>query len=97
MSAIKRDIKQSFLIFFHVLKCSFYCYSLLYLIDYFFTDLDIWGYRNNYNAFIFIFILIFGPTSYFYIDYLLTNDKKKWKENVKMRWKLSNKYSSGGY
>ena len=45
----------------------------------------------------FIFMLIFGPTSYFYIDYLLTNDKKKWKENVKMRWKLSGKYNSGGY
>ena len=71
MSAIKGDVKQSFLIFFHVLKCSFYCYSLLYLIDYFFTDLDIWGYNNNYNAFIFTIILIFGPTSYFYIDYLL--------------------------
>ena len=72
-------------------------FLFLYLIDYFYPNLDIWGYRSDYNAFIFIFMLIFGPTSYFYIDYLLTNDKKKWKENVKMRWKLSNKYNSGGY
>ena len=97
MSAIKRDVKQSFLIFFHILKCSFYCYSLIYLIDYFYPDLDIGGYKSDYNSFIFIFMLIFGHTSYFYIDYLLTNDKKKWKENVKMRWKLSGKYNSGGY
>ena len=97
MSAIKRDVKQSFLIFFHILKCSFYCYSLIYLIDYFYPDLDIGGYKSDYNSFIFIFMLIFGPTSYFYIDYLLTNDKKKWKENVKMRWKLSGKYNSDGY
>ena len=97
MSAIKRDVKQSFLIFFHILKCSFYCYSLIYLIDYFYPYLDIGGYKSDYNSFIFIFMLIFGPTSYFYIDYLLTNDKKKWKENVKMRWKLSGKYDSGGY
>ena len=96
MSAIKRDVKQSFLIFFHILKCSFYCYSLIYLIDYFYPDLDIGGYKSDDNSFIFIFMLIFGPTSYFYIDYLLTNDKKKWKENVKMRWKLSGKYDSGG-
>lgn len=96
MSTIKRDVKQSFLIFFHILKCSFYCYSLIYLIDYFYPNLDIGGYRSDYNSFIFFFILIFGPISYFYIDYLLTNDKKKWKENVKMRWKLSGKYDSGG-
>ena len=94
MSSELRDTKQIFIIFFHLFKCTFYCYSLFYLIDFFYPNLDIWGYRSDLNTFIFFFTLIFGPTSYFYIDYFLSKNKKKWKEKIKMRWKLLGKYYS---
>ena len=66
MSSELRDTKQIFLIFFHLFKCTFYCYSLFYLIDFFYPNLDIWGYRSDLNTFIFFHINIWTNLVFLY-------------------------------
>ena len=58
---------------------------------------------EQYNDFILAIIgeelgfvfLIFIPASYFFLDYLIVKDKKKWLENFKIRRKIFVKHDHG--
>jgi len=49
---------------------------------------------HNLGNYTLLLLLVYF-ISYFLIDYLLTKDKKKWFENIKMRWKANGKLPSG--
>tara|TARA_B100001248_G_C27239297_1_gene388608 strand:+ start:439 stop:729 length:291 start_codon:yes stop_codon:yes gene_type:complete len=81
---------------FHVLKFFAYCYLILQLLNFHFPFyMQSKQPRSTIEMLIFIVFLIFIPASYFFLDYLIVKDKKKWLENFKIRRKIFVKHDHG--
>ena len=101
MKITEEDIKHGKAGSLHIFKFIGLFYALQYVIGYilyqpdhnFFQPPNL-PFYNLGNYILLLFLVYF--ISYFLIDYLLTKDKKKWFENIKMRWKAFGKvpYSS---
>ena len=81
---------------FHMLKFFAYCYLILQLLNFHFPIyMQSKQPRSTIEMLIFIVFLIFIPASYFFLDYLIVKDKKKWLENLKIRRKIFYKHDHG--
>ncbi len=92
----KQERKHLLASSFHIFKFCGLFYALQYVIGYilyqpdhnFFQPPNLPFYNlGNYT----LLLLLVYFISYFLIDYLLTKDKKKWFENIKIRLKASGK------
>lgn len=96
MRRYKSEKKHIAPMIFHALKFFAYCYLILQLLNLTFPIyMQSKQPRSTIEMLIFIVFLIFIPASYFFLDYLIVKDKKKWLENFKIRRKVFVKYDHG--